>query len=275
MLWLKAVYDTIIRPMFSIVILGTIQHEISANQLKLLVDKAKGAIAEKGLIVCNASGLFLSAARLREQVEKLFDSGIELVFSGEQALLRHAGRQELETAENGVIVRPVNLPEGSPGIDLATIDSLNGRILVTSVAQSTGRLPLNNGIKELEAIFQKNEEKFPVLVNLTGLDLDFKKAICWYFKDVGFPVHWIGTGVNQISAFPELNFGSLFLADAGKISSKSSIAGIAPEIWWKRKIERIPVTPLPDSSPIVCDTTILELDQSGRGIEVKQVRFEA
>jgi calcineurin-like phosphoesterase len=242
----------------------------------LLVDKAKSAITEKGLVVCNASGIFLSAARLREQVEKLFDSGIDLVFSGEQALLRHAGRQELESNENGgIIVRPINLPEGSPGIDLATIESPNGKIIATSVAQSTGRLPLNNGIKELEAIFQQNIEKCPILVNLTGTDLDFKKAISWNFKDVGFPVHWIGSGIHQLSAFPELNFGSLFLADAGKVSSKLSIAGIAPEIWWKRKVQRIPVSPLPDSSPIVCDSTILEVDSNGRGMEVRQIRVEA
>lgn len=248
--------------MCAIAFLGQLQHEISAHQWKSLLGKTKEVAGESVLLLLDASGLFLTASKLGTQIEMIFDNGIDLMMVSEKSLFRSAGRQVLENIDLPVS-RPLNLPEPSPGKAFQKITRGEKELWFTSIAQNSGRFPLENGIKQLETFVKKMNESASLFVYLYGEDLKMKQALRWYFKDAKCPIHFLGFDIGIPSTIFTNRNRNLFIEDVGVIGARDSISGTSPENWWKNKIERIPQSPMPDASPVTADVVFVRLKESG------------
>lgn len=231
-------------------------HELPKQQVQAMVSALKKEAGDNCLVVCNANGLFASAPSLASQVELLFDSGIELIFLGEQAIARNSGRNELGKKDLPML-RPINLSSGLPGTSSQLVNIGTEKIWMLSLADQSSRTPVDLAHQALDNFFSNKNDDFPVFISMNGKDLDYKKALAWKYSQLNFPVAVVGTGMNFQCGTPQIDCrGNLFLADIGVVSSGMSIAGMAPEIWWKKNIERHPVASMPDNSQVAGDYCI-------------------
>lgn len=243
--------------MLAIAFTGVIMHELPKQQIQALVTALKTEAGENCLLACNANGVFASAPGLAAEVELFFDSGIELIFLGEQAIARNSGRNELEK-KSLPILRPLNLTSGLPGTGSRLISIGNEKIWMLSVTDQSQKTPVELAHESLDEFFGNKNDEFPVFINVNGRDLEYKKALAWKYSNYNFSVAIVGTGLNCQCGAPKIDGrGNLFLADAGVVATGKSIAGAAPESWWKKNVERVPVTLMPDNSPVEGDFCVL------------------
>jgi calcineurin-like phosphoesterase len=242
--------------MLAVAFIGVIMHELTSGQVQALVTAAKKAAGQNVVLVCNASGLFASAPRLGRQLELLFDSEIDLIFAGEQAIARNAGRNELQVGQRSIL-RPENFSLGAPGIGTKMLVAGQEKIWMICLADQSFRTPLEHAHEVLEDFLRNKKDTFPVFINVNGKDPDYKKALFWkYAKDNG-SVTIVGSGMNFCTGKAQISpTGSAFQADAGVVASEDAIAGMAPELWWKKNIGRLPVAALPGNSRIEADISL-------------------
>ncbi|HQG28471.1 MAG TPA: YmdB family metallophosphoesterase, partial [Candidatus Ozemobacteraceae bacterium] len=102
--------------MLSLLVLGVMTREIRASDLRSLTSSACCEGDGQTAVICNASGLFGTGGRPAGHVERLFDSGIDVITLGAKSLARPAVREFL-ASDNPArpIIRPLNLPPGAPG----------------------------------------------------------------------------------------------------------------------------------------------------------------
>lgn len=249
------VCDTITLLMFAIAFIGVIMHELTSGQVQALVTAVKKAAGEKALLVCNAGGLFSSAPRLAAQVELLFDSGIDLIFAGEQAIARNSGRELL--AEHKPVLRPANLNAAAPGNGTKLVGAEKDEIWMLCLTDQSFRTPVEHAHEVLDDFFRNKNDSLPVFINVNGKDPDYKKALFWKYGKGRGSVVIVGSGLNFYSGTPCVTpEGGVFLADAGITASEDSISGIAPELWWQRHIDRLPVAPLPGRGRLEADFSV-------------------
>jgi len=254
--------------------LGVFQHEVALQQLRKLVDAVRVLAGSGCVVLCNTSGLFANAARLDSQVEVLFESGIDLVFPGEQAIARGAARALVESG-NWPMVRPLNLPANSPGQGAMLFDNHSEPVWLISILDGSGKIPVEPAHSALADFFRNKKDRFPVLINVHGNDFDYKRALAWKYENSGHQVVWFGSGCGAMSSACEIcSDGTFYQPETGNAAWRGSIGGLAPDIWWKRKIEKLPVSPQPGWGVWQCDCTLLWLDNKGKALKFICKTFE-
>jgi calcineurin-like phosphoesterase len=228
-------------------------HELPSREFKALVTAIKEEAGAECMVVCNANGLFASAPRLGKQLELIFDSGIELIFLGEQAIARNAGRKALEQGE-APLLRPINLSPGSPGSGKKLVTIGEKKLWLVSLTDQSNKSLVDPPHEILDNFISNKNDGYPVFINMNGSDPDLKKALAWKYSNCGFSVAVAGTGLKyQTAVIDVTSNGNAFLADAGAVASRDSISGVSPQSWWQKHIERIPVSMFPDNSPVAAD----------------------
>ena len=256
--------------MLAIVFFGMFQHEVAQTQLRRLVNTARSEAGEGCVAVCNASGLFASAPGLDAQVEQLFESGIDLVFLGEQSVARNAGRSALFSGR-WPLVRPLNLPDDAPGKGALLFETAIGPVWMLSISDGSGKGQVSPAHCALDSFFRNKKDAFPVFINVHGVDLEYKKALSWKYAGVSSATAWFGCGTGFPVSLVEIDGnGNIFLADTGSVVSENTIAGVSGDIWWKRNIEKIPVTSVPGWGCLHCDYSIVWFDSKGKAQKYMQ-----
>ncbi|MDD2998909.1 MAG: YmdB family metallophosphoesterase [Candidatus Riflebacteria bacterium] len=250
--------------MLAIAFIGVIQHEVAQAQLRRLLTTVKDEAGAGCVTLCNAGGLFSSAPSLESQVGMLFDSGIDVVFSGEQSVARSSGRSIL-AASKWSLVRPLNLDDSVPGKGALLLKTPAGPLWLIALSDGTGRMQVEPAHIVLEKFFSNKTDKFPVFINVDGTDLEYKKALTWKHSSEGSPLIWFGTGLGYPVSLVEMDcFGSFFQPDAGSVVVDGTVGALPPDIWWKRNIERVPVAAMPGWGALRCDYIIVRLDDQGK-----------
>lgn len=251
--------------MKNIVILGQIQHELQQIQLKRLVDTVKDEAGSDCLIFSNGSGLFSTAAQLENQVEQLFNVGIDVLFLGEQAISRLMGRNIIG---NNLwnIVRPYNLSDSAPGIGIKLLNLNGEEFWVISVVDHSGKIPANPPYIKLDEFFKNKQDSLPVFINISGTDINYKEALVWKLSEYNCETLVFGSGIGY---FVGLNNSSestkiRFIHDIGAVVTENTIAGIKPDLWWRRNIEKIPITVFPEWGVLKCDYSVVFYNCSGK-----------
>lgn len=249
--------------MVAIAFIGTIQHEVGKDSIHKLVDRIKTMAACSTIVVCNANGLFATATKLNEQLEVLFDSGIDLVMVGEQAISRNCCRSVFAKAE-WPIIKALNLPGSSEenstrcicqeGIDFWFVSSVDG----------TSKLPVEHSYVKLDEFFRNKKAGSFVIINESGLDSRYLQAIAWKYSGLGCTLLVFGSGAGIATKGSLINGDGCFLqCDIGSVACENSIFGLDPEQWWRKNIERRPINLIPKWGTLKCDYSIVWLDKDG------------
>jgi hypothetical protein len=236
--------------MFAIAFVGVIMHELPKPQIQALIKAIKNEAGEDCLIAANADGIFASAPGVAKQVEMLFDSGIELLFLSEKAIARNSGRKEL-AGNCRPLLRPLNCQNQSPGKGKVLFAGAKKSIWMLSLTDQNSKNLVRPAHEQLDEFFRNKKDTLPVVISMSGNDLEYKKAIAWKYAKNQENVGIMGTGMHVKCGTPRIYpNGSWFIPDIGATGPIDSIGGIAPEIWWKRIIDRTPAPTMPDNSPV-------------------------
>ncbi len=244
----------------AIAFIGVIQHEVEQAQLRRLIALVKEAAGPGCVVLVNANGLFATASRLAEQIELLFDSGIDAVFLGEQAIARNAGRSVLARAEFPML-RPVNMSETVPGRDKVLLNTPDGPFWLMSVADGTGKIPVSLPHTHLENFFGNKKDDFPVIINVNGTNLEYREALPWKFSNRPEQLLFFGSGTGLAGCYSVVSKSCFLQRDIGSVVVDGSVSGVTPESWWQRNIDRVPANPVMAWGVLRCDYTIVWLNE--------------
>ncbi len=242
--------------MVALAFIGSIQHEIAKEAVRRLVDTIKTEAACDCLVVCNANGLFATASKLDEQLEMLFDSGIDLIMVGEQAISRNCCRSVFAKAEWPVI-KALNLPGSSEKNSVKDIQQGGENFCFVSTVDGSGKVPVEHSYIKLDELLKNKEDNSILVINENGTDYRYLQALAYRYSKRKNTVLMFGSG-NALATAPGLLNGSncLLQCDIGAVVTENTVYGIDPEQWWIKNIERRPLTLLPKWGAIHCDYTI-------------------
>lgn len=243
--------------MLALAFIGAIQQEVSKDTIKMLVATIKSEAVSDCLVVCNGNGLFATASRLEEQLELLFDSGIDLVIVGEQGISRNCCRSVFSKAEWPVI-KALNLPGSTVQTSVKSIKLSDMAFDFISTVDGSGKVPVEQSYLKLDEFFKNKKDNSVVVINENGTDYKYLQALAWRYSRFDIPVLIFGAGSGLLS-YPTLKYGgkSLLQGDVGMVATDETICGIDPEQWWRKNIDRRPLTLLPKWGPLHCDYTIV------------------
>ena len=248
--------------MLAIAFTGVIQHEVEQAQLRRLTASVRADAGTGCIVVCNADGLFASAARLEAQIEVLFDSGIDVVFLGEQAIARNAGRSALMQSDRPLI-RPANLARTCPGRGSLLFGGTEKSFWMLSVVDGTGKIPVEPPHVFLDKFFRNKTDDLPVIINVNGTDFDYRQALAWRYGSGRAAVLFFGCGTGSPTVVAP-GEGCFLQHDTGSVVADRSIGGLTPACWWQRQIERLPVAPASEWGLLRCDYTVVWLNGNGK-----------
>ena len=246
--------------MVAISFIGTIQHEIAKDAVRKLVDKVKERAASESIIVCNADGLFLTSSKLGEQLEMLFDNGIDLVMVGEQAISRNCCRSVLAKTDWPVL-KGLNLAGSSNKTSVRCINHNDEAFWFISTCGQKGKIQVDNSYIKLDEFFQNKKDNLPVIINESSSDFKYLQALAWRYSKKECSVLIFGSGTGFVTIPYQCVENSFLQCDVGSVATENTIFGIEPEMWWKKNIERRALTLLPKWGAVKCDYTIVKLDK--------------
>lgn len=247
--------------MVAIAFIGTIQHDTAREAVHKLVDDIKAEASSDIIIVCNADGLFLTSSKLGEQLEMLFDSGIDLVMVGEQAISRNCCRSVLAKTEWPVL-KPINLSGSTNRSSIKSISHKDESFWFISTAGQNGKIPIDYSYIKLDEFFQNKKDNLPVIINESLCDFKYLQALAWKYSKLGSSVLIFGSGTGLIT-IPSLQYDNncLIQCDVGSVVTENTVFGFEPELWWKKNIDRRPLNLLPKWGALKCDYTIVNIEK--------------
>ncbi len=255
--------------MLTFLFLGEILHEMDFREFRTFLSACK---EKEGVdyVVCNGSGILGGVASSAADLERLFESGIDVITTGERLLARPSTRRLFE--ENPSLIRPLNFPGQAPGSGAILIKASRGPVWVATLGISSDRRPLEDPFEAFENWLQNNNEHlYPVLVNLHGHDLPYKKALAWRFSSRVPVIHFFGTGIGICVNSISLYNGRIFISDIGTVEATGSIHGWKPDIWWKQHRERIPCHFTPPDTALRGEGVKVAFDDEFRFVEASHI----
>ena len=217
--------------MVAIAFIGTIQHEIAKDAVRKLVDTIKAKAASDVIVVCNADGLFLTSSKLGEQLEMLFDNGIDLVMVGEQAISRNCCRSVLAKS-SWPVLRGFNLPGATAQTSIKCLSHKDEAFWFISTCGQKGKIPVDNSYIKLDEFFQNKTDGLPVIINESCSDFKYLQALAWRYSKKGSSLLIFGSGTGFMTMPSLYEENSFLLCDTGSVASENTIFGIEPELWW-------------------------------------------
>ena len=246
--------------MIAIAFIGTIQHDVSKDAVRKLISTIKSETSCDTLVVCNADGLFSVSSKLDEQLELLFDSGIDLVFIGEQAISRNCCRSVLAKTQ-WPIVKALNLPGSTTEASIKLINFKEKTFWFISTAGQNGKISVEYSYLKLDEFFQNKSDDFPVIIIESNVEYKYLQALAWRYSKFNSLILLLGSGTGLSTSFT-VPYDNCFLqCDVGSVVTEKSVNGIEPELWWRKNIERRPLTLLPKWGALLCDYTIVYIDE--------------
>ncbi len=248
--------------MLAISFIGTIQHDTAKEAIRQLINKIKDETSCDNIVVCSADGLFLTSSKLDEQLEMLFDSGIDLIFVGEQAISRNCCRSVIKKAE-WPILKAINLPGSTKDTSIKLINHNGEGFWFISSAGQKGKIPIEQSYIKLDEFFRNKKDTLPVIILESNSDNKYLQALSWRYSKYDCLVLLFGTGSGLVTC-PSLQFTekSFLQSDIGSVVTEKTVNGIEPELWWEKNIERKSITLLPKWGSLICDYTVVKINNN-------------
>lgn len=188
-------------------------------------------VVAQGENLSNGKGMQLSS------VKDMQAAGVDFFTGGNWTTKREEIYPMLEDP-SAPVVRPANLPEGTPGRRYKIVDTPYGRILIVSLmGQIVGYIDpgSTNPLHAIDAILEetKHERLIARVVNFHG-DFSSEKLVIGQYLDgrVSLVVgdHWHVPTADAI-IFPQ---GTAHITDVGMVGSRDSCLGVKTDIITKR-----------------------------------------
>ncbi len=207
---------------------------------------------------------------LPQSAKAIFDAGADVITGGNHTFRRREIYEELE--RNAYLLRPANLPLGTPGRGMTVVD--RGRYQVTVInLQGTAYL------ESLACPFDTLDRLLAQAGNPRFCVVDFhaeataeKKALAFYAD--GRVSALFGTHTHVATADEQLlPQGTGFITDVGMTGPILSCLGVRPELSIEKMRSKLPVRFMVADGPCAMDAVLFTLDdRTGRCVAVERIR---
>jgi len=233
---------------------------------RLRDENAVHAVVANGENAAAGNGITLALA------EELFKAGADAITLGDHVW----GQKELEATISSEkrLLRPVNVPPGTPGQGHVTVQTSLGPFIVANLLGRVFMNPADCPFRAMDALLKTLPCNVPVLVDFHAEATSEKIAMGHYLD--GRVAAVVGTHTHvQTSDATILPKGTAYMTDLGMTGPMNSVIGreIAPVL--KKFTTGIPAKFDVAGGPSVLEGALLEIDrQSGRAVSIEAFRYK-
>lgn len=223
--------------MMNVLFFGSIQHGLSSSDVSEIdLPELKRKYAAD-CVFLNGTGILDSGKTAGDIFIRILEAGVTAITLGGQSIARSASRMLLKEIPG--IIRPLNLPPGTPGRNAAVIETVTGKLALVVLVTGTDRNPVDNPYTSLLSFLAENPDVRCIIADFSGPGIPLKKALAWKLRQNQLPVHILGSGLNVPTADLNIHNGRFFVSDTGTISFPDHIGSQTCAQWWSKYSQRI------------------------------------
>ncbi len=202
--------------------------------------------------------------------DQILAAGADVVTGGNHTFRRHEYYDRLEQDET--LLRPANLPAGTPGRGYTVIDRGRYQVAVINLLGTVYMEAQRCPFETLDAVLKELDNPTFCIVDFHAEATAEKKALAFYADGrisalYGTHTH-VATADEQI-----LPGGTGFINDVGMTGPSLSCLGIKPELSIQKMRSKLPVRFAIAEGVCALDAVLFTLDdKTGRTVAVKRIR---
>jgi metallophosphoesterase (TIGR00282 family) len=213
----------------------------------------------------DGNGITPAAAR------SLKDSGADVITGGNHTFRRHEFYEVLE--ENEFLLRPANLPLGTPGRGMTFVDRGRYQVAVINLQGTVYMEALTSPFDTLDSVLKEAGNPKFCVVDFHAEATAEKRALAGYAD--GRVSALFGTHTHVATADEQvLAGGTGFITDVGMTGPIDSCLGVRTELSIEKMRTKLPVRFATADGPCAMDGVLFTLDNAtGKCTAVKRIRI--
>ena len=202
--------------------------------------------------------------------KQIFDAGADVITGGNHTFRRHEVYDLLE--QNAFLLRPANLPVGTPGRGLTFVDRGRYQVAVINLQGTVYMEALTSPFESLDSLLKEAGNPKFCIVDFHAEATAEKRALAGYADSrisalFGTHTH-VATADEQV-----LEGGTGFITDIGMTGPVNSCLGVRTELSIEKMRTKLPVRFATAEGPCAMDGVLFTLDDTtGQCVAVKRIR---
>ena len=222
------------------------------------------------LVVCNGENSADGNGITPASAKYIFDAGADVITGGNHTFRRHEFYDLLE--ENEALLRPANLPVGTPGRGMTVIDRGRYQVTVINLQGTVYMEALTSPFDTLDSLLKEAGNPKFCIVDFHAEATAEKRALAgWADGRISalFGTHThVATADEQI-----LSGGTGFITDVGMTGPTDSCLGVRTELSIQKMRTKLPVRFAVAEGACHMDGVLFTLDdKTGKCVDVKRIR---
>lgn len=253
-------------------VVGRIGREALIRALPSLKEEFK-----PDLTIVNAENLAHGKGVTKPIIAELKAAGVDFFTSGNHIFSNQKGPHDVwaDPGLGGLLIRPANFPDGTPGEGEKTLNLAEKKVLVVNlICQVFMHEPYGNPFAAMEEILKRHagEKLDAVLVDLHGEATSERIAFGLHFDGRVSSVTGTHTHVPTADA-RILPKGTAYLTDIGMTGARLSVLGVKPEGPISRFTEgdALPFE-IPEEGPVDLNAVAVTVGDDGRAVKIVQIQ---
>ncbi len=253
----------------NILCIGDVVGSVGCAHLQRVLPRVKRELAVDVCIV-NGENSADGNGILPTSAQAIFDAGADVITGGNHSFRRREIYDYLD--QNPYVLRPANLPAGTPGNGVATVDRGRYQVTVVNLLGTVSMESLENPFDTLERVVEQAGNPRFCIVDIHAEATAEKKGLAFYMD--GRISAMFGTHTHVATADEQiLPQGTGFITDVGMTGPVLSCLGVKPELAIQKMRSKLPVRFAVAEGPCAMDGALFTLDdQTGRTTAVRRIR---
>lgn len=253
----------------NILCIGDVVGSIGCRHLQVTLPRIKRELAVDVCIV-NGENSADGNGTTPASAKYLFDAGADVITGGNHTFRRHEFYDLLE--DNEALLRPANLPAGTPGRGVTVIDRGRYQVTVINLQGTVYMEALTSPFDTLDSLLKEAGNPKFCIVDFHAEATAEKRALAgWADGRISalFGTHThVATADEQI-----LSGGTGFITDVGMTGPTDSCLGVRTELSIQKMRTKLPVRFAVAEGACHMDGVLFTLDdKTGKCVNVKRIR---
>ena len=254
----------------NILCVGDVVGYVGCRHLKAVLPRVKRELAVDVCVV-NGENSADGNGTTPVSASLIFDAGADVITGGNHTFRRREFYDLLE--ENEYLLRPANLPAGTPGRGWTAVDRGRYQVTVVNLQGTVYMEALTSPFDALDAVLKEAGNPTFCVVDFHAEATAEKKALGFYAD--GRISALFGTHTHVATADEQiLPHGTGFITDVGMTGPTVSCLGVRPELSIEKMRSKLPVRFALADDPCAMDAVLFTLDdKTGHTVAVKRIRL--
>lgn len=213
--------------------------------------------------VVNGENASLVSAATPEEAELLLGAGADAITGGNHTLRQKLLYHMLE--ENNALLRPINFPEGAPGVGYNIFDVNGYRVLLINAMGNVHIDPvLDSPYPFIDRVLSREEGRYDLALIELHAEATGEKLALGYAYDGKVSAVW-GTHTHVPTADEQiLPLGTGYITDIGMCGESGGVLGMDPALVVERMRTKLPIRFQKASGRVIANAVIFTIDEKTR-----------